>query len=278
MTWVVAIAFTLFALYITNLSTTVYLHRGLAHRGLTFVRPVDLAFRTWLWLWLGIDRLEWVAVHRKHHRFTDVEGDPHSPHVEGGMWRVLFGNYWLYRAEARNPETVRRFTKDLARDGLDRTIFRVWMLGPLLTVGGLTLWLGVLPALAVFLAHSLLYILLSGSINSVCHWLGYRNFDNSATNVRWLALLTAGEGLHNNHHEHPASPRLAMARGEIDPAWWLVRLLVATRLATSRCRTHRVSRRGAFVGDPALPRDAALGVAASAAGSELPGRKGAEAR
>jgi fatty-acid desaturase len=90
----------------------------------------------------GIQTREWVAVHRKHHHFSDQEGEPHSPYIYG-LWHVLFGNFFY------------------------------------------------------------------SMINSLCHMIGYRNYDNLATNLQWVALLTGGEGLHNNHHEYPSSARFA---------------------------------------------------------------------
>ncbi len=82
--------------------------------------------------------------------------------------------------------------------------------------------------------HATAYILGGGAINAIGHKWGKRPYDNLATNNQWLALLVAGEGLHNNHHAATTSGRMAMARGEIDPGWWAVRALVLMRLATLR--------------------------------------------
>ena len=72
---------------------------------------------------------------------------------------------------------------------------------------------------------------LSSSINGLCHTRGYRNFDNTATNIRTLALITGGEGLHNNHHGYPRSPKFSVKASEIDPAWPVIKLLIALKLA-----------------------------------------------
>ena len=82
--------------------TSVYLHRALAHRSLTVHPVADVCFRTVLWLTTGQRRREWVAVHRKHHTFTDREGDPHSPRLLG-FWRLQFLNAYYYAREAKNP-------------------------------------------------------------------------------------------------------------------------------------------------------------------------------
>jgi stearoyl-CoA desaturase (delta-9 desaturase) len=102
--------------------TSMYLHRALAHRSLAVHPAADLLFRAVLWLTTGQDRREWVAVHRKHHAFTDRDGDPHSPRLRG-LWRVQLLNAYYYMREAQNPETIRRFASDIREDQLDRIVF-----------------------------------------------------------------------------------------------------------------------------------------------------------
>src|SRR5438270_9295722 len=89
------------------LLTTVWLHRGLSHRALTVNGPLTMVFRVLIWMTTGIRPRQWVAVHRKHHAFTDVEGDPHSPLLQG-FAKVQFGNVALYRRVAKDPLTVAR--------------------------------------------------------------------------------------------------------------------------------------------------------------------------
>jgi stearoyl-CoA desaturase (delta-9 desaturase) len=91
---------------------------------------------------------------------------------------------------------------------------------------------GVYWALAAAAIHAVMYVfVLSSSINGLCHQVGYKNFNNTATNIRLLALLTGGEGLHNNHHGYPRSPKFSWRASEFDPAWPIIRLLIALRLA-----------------------------------------------
>ena len=90
---------------IANIATTVFLHRSLSHRALTLSAPVRFVFRVLTWITTGIRPRQWVAVHRKHHAFTDVEGDPHSPVLLGWV-RVQMKNVALYRREANNAATV----------------------------------------------------------------------------------------------------------------------------------------------------------------------------
>jgi hypothetical protein len=112
---------------IAALATSVYLHRTLAHRALAFHPLADTLFRAVLWLTTGQDRRQWVAVHRKHHAFTDRDGDPHSPRLLG-FWRVQLLNVYYYAREARNPATLATFAPDITPDRLDRALFsRGWL-------------------------------------------------------------------------------------------------------------------------------------------------------
>jgi stearoyl-CoA desaturase (delta-9 desaturase) len=213
------------------LSTTVYLHRTATHRALTMHPKVEWMFKFALWLTTGLSTKEWVAVHRKHHAFTDQEGDPHSPLLEG-FWNVQLGNVFYYMREVKKTDVVERYARDIQEGWWDTHVFRYGLAG--LGIGTvflcfvLGLWWGLLAAGV----HAVMYVfVLSSSINGLCHRVGYKNFDNTATNIRFLALLTGGEGLHNNHHGYPRSPKFSFKRSEIDPAWPLIKLLIALRLA-----------------------------------------------
>jgi stearoyl-CoA desaturase (Delta-9 desaturase) len=209
-------------------STTIYLHRTATHRALTLHPAIAWLFRFSLWLTTGLSTKEWVAVHRKHHAFTDQEG----PRL-AGFWAVQLGNVFLYLKEAKNPDVLERYARDITADWSERTLFRHGLLG--LTIGTtvLCVLIGTGPALLAAAIHATMYVfVLSSSINGLCHHVGYRNFDNTATNLRFLALLTGGEGLHNNHHGFPRSPKFSFRPSELDPAWPLIRLLIALKLAT----------------------------------------------
>src|SRR3954452_24891678 len=119
---------------IAFVASTVFLHRGLAHRAVTFKRPITEIFRFLVWITTGIRPRQWVAVHRKHHAFTDVEGDPHSP-VLLGWFKVQRSNVALYRAEARNDATLARYAKDLPASRGDRWFYDHALLGLGLGVG-----------------------------------------------------------------------------------------------------------------------------------------------
>ena len=104
--WIVPVV-TITLTQVAVIATSIYLHRALAHRALHLHPVVDVAFRVVLWLTTGQSRQEWVAVHRKHHTFTDREGDPHSPQLLG-FWRVQLFNVYYYAREARKSDTLRR--------------------------------------------------------------------------------------------------------------------------------------------------------------------------
>jgi len=215
---------------IAGVATSTYLHRALAHRSLTVHPVADVLFRAVLWLTTGQDRREWVAVHRKHHAFTDRDGDPHSPLLRG-FWHVQFLNAYYYAREARHPETIRRFAADIRPDRLDRAIFSRGWTGLALGTALLCLILGLGPGLIAAGMHAVLYVLvLAPLINGLGHWRGAKNFGNTAYNSRVLAWMTGGESLHNNHHAHPRSPRFSAGRLEFDPSWLVIRALAAVRL------------------------------------------------
>jgi stearoyl-CoA desaturase (delta-9 desaturase) len=211
--------------------TTIYLHRTATHRALTLHPAVEWMFKFSLWLTTGQVTKEWVAVHRKHHAFTDEEGDPHSPKLEG-FWKVQLGNVFYYVREIKKTDVVERYARDIKEGWWDTHVFHYGLLG--LGVGTtllclvLGLWWGLLAAGI----HAVTYVFfLTSSINGLCHHAGYKNFDNTATNIRTLALITGGEGLHNNHHGFPRSPKFSFKASEIDPAWPIIKLLIALKLA-----------------------------------------------
>lgn len=207
--------------------TTVYLHRALSHKALRLRPGLAFACRTLLWITTGIKARQWVAVHRKHHAHTDVDGDPHSP-VLRGYAAVQFGNVGMYRSVANDPSVVAQYARDLPPDRWDRAVFDHSLVGLSIGIGFLCLTLGWQFGLVAAAVHTVSYLFLNGAINAVGHRFGRRPYSGFATNSQWLAWLTAGEGLHNNHHAAPTSAKLALGRHQFDPAWpaiWMGRRL-----------------------------------------------------
>jgi stearoyl-CoA desaturase (delta-9 desaturase) len=223
--------------------TTIYLHRTVSHKAITMSPGLRFACRLVLWLTTGIQPRQWAAVHRRHHAYVDVEGDPHSPIIEG-FWQVQLGNVLLYRKAAADRASVDKYAKDLTPDRWDR-LFDHGLLGLALGIGLLFLpfwgnWELVAIAAAV---HVVTYLLLNSAVNAVGHTFGRRPFNGMAANSQWLAWLTAGEGLHSNHHAAPTSARLSFHRRELDPGWWCIALGRKLRWLTVRHTEPRVSAR-----------------------------------
>jgi stearoyl-CoA desaturase (delta-9 desaturase) len=200
-----------------------YLHRSLSHGSVRLAAPARLVARTFLWMFTGIRPREWAAVHRYHHATVDTPADPHSPAVRG-VWRVFFTNANLYRRQVRMGVPA-RFQRGLGRDRLDRLVFDHTRTGLLVGVSAMTALLGIAAGLVAFALHGIIYIQSNAAVNAFCHHWGKQPNVNSATNLRFLALFTLGEALHNNHHERPAAARLDWQPGTIDPGWWLISAL-----------------------------------------------------
>ncbi len=218
---------------IATFATTVFLHRAVTHKALTLTPGTRLAFRILVWVTTGIRPRQWAAVHRRHHAYTDVEGDPHSPLLLG-FWTVQLGNVALYRRCARDGVTVQRYAKDLPPDRLDKALFDHAFLGLGIGIAILVAGLGWEYGLLAAAVHTVTYLLLNSAINAVGHAFGSQPYPNTARNNQWPAWITAGEGLHNNHHAAPTSARLALDGRQVDPGWWLVHLLARAGRASVR--------------------------------------------
>ena len=240
------VAITLVLYIATGLGITVGFHRMLTHRAFKTYRPVRYLFAVLGSMAVQGPVLHWVADHRKHHAFTDEDGDPHSPHLAGkgvlgglrGLWHAHTG--WLFSNEGRADPT--RYARDLVTDRGMRAIDRLFLFWTALGLivpfaiglgvtgsiaGGLTalLWGGLVR---IFLLHHVTF-----SINSLCHFLGARRFrtTDESRNVFWLAPFSFGESWHNNHHAFPTSAFHGLRRIELDPGGIVIRLLERLGLA-----------------------------------------------
>lgn len=229
--FLIALVVSVVAIQIMVFCTTIYLHRSATHRALTLHPLAQWLFRFFTWMTTGIVPRGWVAVHRKHHAHTDEEGDPHSPKIVG-FWKVQLGNVFYYIKESRNGETVATYAKDMvASDIWDRALFNHGSFGLVVGTAVTCSLLGWWGLFTVAFAGFMYVFVLSSSINGLCHRFGYKNFDNTAGNFRSIALITGGEGLHNNHHGRPRSAKFSVRPSEIDPAWPIIRVLELVGLA-----------------------------------------------
>jgi stearoyl-CoA desaturase (Delta-9 desaturase) len=206
------------------LLTTLYLHRTLSHHAVTMSPGLAFASRALLWLSTGIRPREWAAVHRRHHAYTDVLGDPHSPVLEG-YWKVQLYNIGLYKKAAHDAETLRKYSRDIKVDKWDNVLFDHGFVG--LGLGYCIFWaaFGWRWALVAAGVHVVSYLLLNSAINAIGHRFGKQAYPGVATNNQWLALLTWGEGLHSNHHAAPTSAKFSLSGGQFDHGWLVIRAL-----------------------------------------------------
>ena len=218
------------------MGVTLYLHRDQAHRSVDLHPILRHIFRAWIWMTSGIVTSEWVAIHRKHHAFCEVEGDPHSPRVFG-LKRVLLEGSELYRAEAGNPATIEKYSRGCPEDWLERKLYggHSYLGIVALVVMDLVLF-GVPGIIIIAVQLSANPLLAAGAINGLGHALGYRNFetDDASTNLVPWGILVAGEELHNNHHAFPSSARFSMRPWEFDIGWFYLRVLKLFGLAKIR--------------------------------------------
>ena len=244
---VTAIAILVVGYLLTGIGITVGYHRLFTHRSFETYPAVRYALALLGQMGVEGDVVTWVADHRKHHQFSDREGDPHSPHAEfgtgplealKGLWHAHTG--WLFTSVGRADRA--RYAKDLVQDAGLRTIAKLFL--PLVVVslvvpalvgwmliGG---WYGFVSGLVwggavrILLLHHVTW-----SINSICHFWGRRRFDSpdESRNVWWLSWLSFGESWHNNHHAFPSSAFHGLRRFEVDPGGWVIRGLEACGLA-----------------------------------------------
>jgi stearoyl-CoA desaturase (Delta-9 desaturase) len=256
--------------FLTAVGVTVGYHRMLTHRAFDAPKPVAYAFAILGSMAVQGSVIDWVADHRKHHAFTDEDGDPHSPHGHGGglkgalhgLWHAHMG--WLLVTQGAAEK--RRYARDLLDDPGMRKIGRSFpllvlagfalpaVLGFVLTgtaAGALTgfLWGGLVR---VFLVHHVTW-----SINSVCHYFGRRRFDleDQSTNVFWLALPSLGESWHHNHHAFPRSARHGLRWWEIDISALIIRGMEKVGWARNVVTIDRERQRSKEIGfvKPAAP-------------------------
>ncbi|MGD8277504.1 MAG: fatty acid desaturase, partial [Gemmatimonadota bacterium] len=207
--------------------------RSATHEGVVFHPVVRNGMRFWLWLTTGMITKEWVAVHRKHHAFSDREGDPHSPAVEGFL-EIVFGGVFFYRKATRDRAMVEKYGAGCPDDWMERTVFQRVPFGGLATMLLLDLWLfGLATGLVVWVSGAVWMPIMGNIINGIGHAWGYRNFDtkDQSRNIFPLGVLVVGEELHNNHHADPRSAKFRARWYEFDIGWVYIRLLSAMRLA-----------------------------------------------
>ena len=236
LSWWQYVLITLGMTHVTIAAVTIFLHRSQAHRALDLHPIVSHFFRFWLWMTTGMVTKAWAAIHRKHHAKCETPEDPHSPQVLG-LKKVFFEGSELYRAEAKNLETLEKYGHGTPDDWLERNLYTprsglgiklmliidVALFGPI----GLTIW-------AVQMAW--IPITAAGIINGVGHYWGYRNFkcEDASTNIVPWGIIIGGEELHNNHHAYGTSAKLSSKWYEFDIGWLYIRMMETVGLSKVR--------------------------------------------
>ena len=226
------LAVALFLLWMaTGLGISMGYHRLHTHRSYKVPRWLEYFFAVCGALTLEGGPIFWVATHRIHHQKSDQAGDPHSP--RDGAWWAHCG--WILIGESKHSNTrlMAKYAPDLAKHR-----FYVWLnnyhwlpmvvlTGALYLLGGLPLVLWGVCLRVVFGLHA------TWLVNSATHLWGSRRFSTSddSRNNWWVALITFGEGWHNNHHAHPSSARHGLAWYELDVSWIQIRVLRAFGIA-----------------------------------------------
>jgi len=227
--------------HITIVCVTLFLHRSQAHRSIEFNSIVNHFMRFWLWFTTGMITKQWVAVHRKHHRFTDESNDPHSPRIYG-ILKVIFGGAFLYAQSAKDKNMIAQYGVGTPNDWIENRLYTPysWLGVTLLLIidlllfswWGLFIW-GIQMIWIPFWA--------AGVINGIGHYWGYRNGEtnDSSKNILPLGFVIGGEELHNNHHMNPASAKLSRRWFELDIGW--VYTVILSKLSLAKInRTHAV--------------------------------------
>jgi stearoyl-CoA desaturase (delta-9 desaturase) len=227
---------TLLMTHLTIISVTLYLHRSQSHKSVEFHPALNHFFRWWLWLTTGVNTKAWVAVHRKHHQTTDVEGDPHSPHVFG-LKAIMTSGMKVYNDPCRSADFVMRYGAGTPKDWIERKLYTPYPILGLFIMLAIDFLLFGSWGLLVWAVQVAWIPVIAGSlINGLGHWWGYRNGETKdfSRNISPIGIIVAGEELHNNHHLNPADPKFSQKSWEFDIGWMYITLFRFIGLAKLR--------------------------------------------
>lgn len=207
-------------------------HRLLTHRGLKVPLWLEYTFSTIAAMSAQGPMMFWVALHRLHHQYPDVNNDPHSP--RDGLWHAHIGHLFFRKDFEDRPELWQKYVPDLMKHRYYRFLNKYYVIFVALPIPFLY-WFGGLPFVmwGMFVRIVLMWHV-SGSVNSLCHRFGYRNYPlhDQAKNFWVVGLIAAGEGWHNNHHAQPTSAAHGHRWWEIDTTFAIIQILEWLGLAT----------------------------------------------
>jgi stearoyl-CoA desaturase (delta-9 desaturase) len=228
--WGAVVAAVILAYLTGALGVTLNYHRTLTHRSLRMIKPLEYVTAILGALAMQGDPIKWVAIHRMHHAHSDHRGDPHTTR-RGLTWAHLL---WIFRTNEHVPDDndMKRYCPDIYADTFYRALghshlaLQLLLAVALFFMGGWSFVIWGIFVRLVFTYHT------TWLVNSASHAAGYRTYRTSdrSTNSWWVALVSFGEGWHNNHHAFPFSARHGMAWWELDLTWWHIKLLRALRM------------------------------------------------
>ncbi|MBO9677578.1 DesA family fatty acid desaturase [Paenacidovorax monticola] len=227
LSWWQIVLYTLATTHVTIAAVTIFLHRCQAHRALDLGPVPSHFFRFWLWIGTGMVTKEWVAIHRKHHAKCETPDDPHSPQTRG-LDTVMWKGAELYRAEAANPDTLKKFGHGTPDDWMERNVYSrfTWQGVGLMLILNLALF-GAVGAAVWAVQMAWIPFWAAGVVNGVGHYWGYRNFEaqDASTNLVPWGIVIGGEELHNNHHTYPTAAKFSVKPYEFDIGWVYISLM-----------------------------------------------------
>ena len=226
--------------YFTMLFASLYVHRSMTHRSCEF-HPVFVHFiRFYLWLTDGLIIPEWVAQHRKHHRLSDTELDPHSPlhlGIVGVAWKSLWKSIWHRYRYYDTPEEFKYYSKGVPQDWIECNIYtRHHHLGLFVLLIIDVMFLGWWGLLTWAIQYMWMPFWGGTMLTGYGHWWGYRNYDtrDNSRNLSPVGIFIAGDELHNNHHSDPANPKMSRRWFEFDSGWMFLKIFEFFKLVKIR--------------------------------------------
>ncbi|QMT61335.1 acyl-CoA desaturase [Legionella sp. PC997] len=245
--WEGKLIFCFIVYHITIVVFSIYLHRCETHRSVELVLPIRYFCRFWLWLATGLNRAEWVSIHRLHHQKADLPLDPHSP-IYKGTFNLFLGGFEIC-AQCNPSSLIEKYGTISDNDALEQFLFTkfqslglVLFLSLYIVLFGL--WGMVMWDINIFAITTVLF----GAFAALTHKCGYRNFDtkDNSRNLMHIGILLNGEELHNNHHHNPSSAKLSYLNTEFDLGWFYISILMKLNLAKLRTSPTVRRKRGEY--------------------------------
>ncbi len=218
---------------IATLGISIYFHRSITHRSITLHPVIEHIFRFLIYLVQGQNPWIWAAVHRWHHHFSDTEQDIHSPKIRG-FWNLMVHGYdqQIEEKVRQDPDFFAKYGHGAPNDWIEQNIYRPFPRAGLYIMLVIDIIVCGVWGPWVWIGHFVWRSFLNKVVAGIGHQVGYRNYstnDFSRNNLPW-GIIILGEELHNNHHQNPSSPNFNRKWFEIDPSWYIIKILCWCKL------------------------------------------------